>query len=212
MGLPAAISVRMTNLRDQQLAWLDHISKTSGLTFTEIARAAGLTPSTLTRFKKQDINGHTLSAKTVKLIEDATNVPAYQTRTRPKLVSFSEGEAIPYQVEDTENPVLASLKSVVDNSNSLDLWELKTQSLSAAGYGLGMVVVVDRNATPHSGDCVCAQVYDDRRGTAATIFRVFRTPYLITAYRDREPEPPEVVDDHNIRIAGVVVAGIHVRH
>lgn len=212
MGLPAAISVRMTNLRDQQLAWLDHISKTSGLTFTEIARAAGLTPSTLTRFKKQDTNGHALSSKTVKAIENATNVPAYQTRTRPKLVTFSEGEGLPYTVEDTENPVLAALKVVADGSNALDLWELKTASLAAAGYSPGMVVAVDRNATPRSGDCVCAQLYDDRRGVATTVFRVFRTPYLVTAYRDREPDQPEVVDDHNVRIAGVVVAGVHVRH
>jgi hypothetical protein len=208
----AAISVRMNELRDQQLAWLEHISNTSGLTFTQIARAAGLTPSTLTRFKQQNTSGHTLTSKTVKRIEDATNVPAYQTRTRPKLVTANDQEATPFAPRSDDNPLVASLGDLQKSSNSLELWELKTNSLAASGYTAGMVIVVDRHATPRSGDCVMAEVVDDRRGSASYIYRVFRTPYLLTAYRDREPDPPEVVDDHTVRIAGVILGGTHIRN
>ncbi|MEY9718811.1 helix-turn-helix domain-containing protein [Sinorhizobium fredii] len=212
MGLEAAISLRMTNLREQQLAWLEHISNSSGLTLTEIARAAGLTPSTLTRFRANDKFGHSLTAKTVKKIEDATRVPAYESRSRPKVVSVSEGEAATYVADDPTNPIHVALNGIVKQSNHLDLWELKTGSLAAVGYSKGMVVIVDRKATPRNGDAVCAQKFDYRRGTAEVIFRVWRTPYLLTAAVDDEPGQPEIVDNENVAIAGVIIGGLYIRH
>jgi SOS-response transcriptional repressor LexA len=213
MGLQTAIFPRMTSLRDQQLAWLDHISRSGNITFTEIARVAGLTPSTLTRFKNNDTGGHTLTSRTVKKIEDATKVPAYEARTTPRIQAFSEGEAIPYVIDKASvNPLELSLSEAIGRSNSVDLWRLKTGSLAAVGYPAGMVVLVDRDETPRNGDAVLAQKYDFRRGTAETLFRVWRTPYLLTAAANDEPGTPEIVDNENVVIVGVVVGGAHIRH
>jgi transcriptional regulator with XRE-family HTH domain len=213
MGLQTAIFPRMTTLRDQQLAWLDHIAKSGNITLTEIARVSGLTPSTLTRFKNNDTDGHTLTARSVKKIEDATKVPAYEARIKPRIQAFSDGEATPYIVDKTTlNPLEQSLAETISRSNSIDLWRLKTGTIAAVGYPSGMVVMVDRDEQPRNGDAVCAQKYDFRRGTAETLFRVWRTPYLLTASSSEEPGIPEIVDNENVVIVGVVVGGAHIRH
>ncbi|MHA7969007.1 helix-turn-helix domain-containing protein [Rhizobium sp. CAU 1783] len=204
----------MTDLREQQLAWLENILSSSGLTLTDIARRARLNPSTLTRFRARDDGGHTLTSRTVKKIEDATGVPAYEVRTRPREAPiFSEGEATPFEfAEATQDLLVEALRAVVARSNAVDLWVLKTGSLAGVGYDPGDIVVVDREAVPRSGDAVCAQKYDWRRGTAETIFRVYRTPYLLTAALSGEPGMPEIVDDESVVIKGVVVGGCHLRH
>ena len=213
MMASAAISFVMTTLRDQQLAWLDHISTNSGLTITEIARAAKLHPSSLTRFKNKNDAGHTLTSKTVKKIEDATRVPAYESRQKPVIQAFTEEEAQPFiAMDNPANPVEMALKLASKEANSIQLWTLKTSSLAAVGYLPGMVVAVDQDASPRNGDAVCAQKYDFRRGTAETMFRIYRHPYLMTASDSVEPALPEIVDNENVVIVGVVVGGFRLRH
>lgn len=213
MMASAAISFSMTTLRDQQIAWLDHITKSSGLTITEIARAAKLHPSSLTRFKSKNDGGHTLTAKTVKKIEDATRVPAYESRQKPVVQAFSEEEAQPFiAMDNPDNPVENVLKLASTATASINLWTLKTNSLAAVGYLPGMIVAVDQEAQPRNGDAVCAQKYDFRRGTAETMFRVYRHPYLMTALDHGEPAMPEIVDNENVVIAGVIVGAFLLRH
>jgi SOS-response transcriptional repressor LexA len=213
MAVHPAISVRMTKLRDQQIAWLDHIKDKSGLTITEIARAAKLDPSTLTRFVNRNDKGHSLSTRTVKKIEDATRVPAYETRTKPIVQSFSEEEGQPYIAMDDPSDIVGSaLGATAKAARNIHLWTLKTSSLAAMGYLPGMIVAVDEKTPARNGDCVCAQKYDFRRGTAETIFRVFRTPYLLTAHIGGEPALPEIVDNENVVIMGTVVGGFRLRH
>ncbi len=140
-------------------------------------------------------------------------MPAYEAKIHPKITAFSEEEASPFIFAgDSGNIMEATLKAIASSSNSVDLWVLKTGSLAAMGYTPGMVIVVDREATPRNGDCVCAQKYDFRRGTAETIFRVYRTPYLLTAFTSEEPGAPEIVDNENIVVMGVIVGGCHLRH
>lgn len=210
----AALFASMTDLRDQQLAWLDNITASTGLTLTDVARRSRLDPSTLTRFRSKNEGGHTLTAKTIKKIEDSTGIPAYEVRLRrPTLASFHEEEAEPYKIDDKAQDLLVeALRAIVSRSNSVDLWMMKSDVLSAAGYRDGDILVVDRDATPKVGDAVCAQRYDWRRGTAETIFRIYRTPYLLTAIAQGEPGIPEIVDDENIVIKGVIVGGCHLRN
>lgn len=213
MSIQPAISLDMSNLRDQQVAWLDHIVQSTGLTITEVARAGGLHPSTLTRFRNTNDNGHTLTSSTVRKIENATRVPAYVTDIRPAIQAFTENEAHPFIArEDAGNLVESALRSAARSAQNIHLWTLKTNSLSAVGYMAGMVVAVDHDAEPRDGDAVCAQKYDYRRGTAETIFRVYRTPYLLTASMSGEPGEVEIVDNKNVVIAGVIVGGFRLRH
>jgi SOS-response transcriptional repressor LexA len=205
----------MTSLRDQQLAWLDHITNSSGLTITEIARAAGLHPSSLTRFRAKNENGHTLTSKTVKKIEDATRVPAYESRYIPDIVLHRQDEAQPFaiiELKNTADPMWSAVETLKQAANHIEMWTLKTSSIAALGYRPGMVVVVDKQATARNGDAVLAQKIDFRRGSAEALFRVYRTPYLLTAYDDGEPGQPEIVDDEQVKISGVIVGGFLLRH
>jgi SOS-response transcriptional repressor LexA len=212
MTVAAALSLRMETLRDQQIAWLKYIERTSGKNFTEIARASGIDPSTFSKFLANR-HGHTLTAKTVKRIEDATRVPAYESNVLPKIVAFSEEEAQPYVLDQrSDNLLELSLRELVSRTNSIDLWMLKTDALSAIGYVPGMVVAVDREETPRNGDAVVAQRYDMRRGTAETIWRVWRTPYLLGAPSSGEPPLPEIVDNERVVIMGVLQGGVLIRH
>ncbi|WP_292055486.1 helix-turn-helix transcriptional regulator [Martelella sp.] len=206
----AAIPVGMSTLREQQLAWLEHITSASGLTLTEVARKAGLHPSTLTRFWSRDDDGHTLTSSTVAKIEQATRVPAYEA-SHPKITAFAENEATPFVPVNDNNPVEAALKLAAERSTDIHLWSLKTGTLSAVGYPSGMIVAVDQAMTPRAGDAVCAQIYDFRRGTAETVFRVFRAPYLLSAAASGEPSQPELVDNERVVIAGVIVGGFTLR-
>jgi len=202
----------MDTLRDRQLAWLRHIEKTTGKKRTEIARAAGFDPSTLSKFV-HNAEGHTLTPKIIQRIEDTFRIPAYENNTIPFQQSFSEEEARPYLLDrDTANPLELALKDIVSRSNAIDLWVLKTQALTSLGYMPGMVVVVDREAKPRNGDAVVAQKYDFRRGTAETIFRLWRTPYLMSASLVGEPLLPEIVDNEKLVIMGVITGACHIRH
>jgi transcriptional regulator with XRE-family HTH domain len=212
MMMGTAIFAPMTDLREQQLAWLENIVASSGMTITDIARRAKLDPSTLTRFRNKNEGGHALTARTVKKIEEATGVPAYEQRLRPKLSYYSEEEGVPYRFDDgVQDLLINALRTTVSGNNSVDLWVLKSHVLAAVGYNEGDVVVVDREAIPRPGDAVIAQKYDYRRGVAETIFRVYRTPYLLTALAHGEPGQPEIVDEENVVIKGVVVGGCRLR-
>lgn len=208
----AGLIAPMSDLRAQQLAWLDNIISSSGLTLTDIARRAGLNPSTLSRFHANDDSGHTLTSRSVKKIEDATGVPAYEQRIRPSMAFFSEEEGEPYIFnEKTQDIMIHALRAVADRSKAVELWTLKTTALSAAGFDRGDVVVVDREEKVRPGDAVCALKFDHRRGISETVFRVYRTPYLLTALADGQPGLPDIVDNENVVIKGVVVGGCRMR-
>ncbi|TPW33218.1 hypothetical protein FJU08_01240 [Martelella alba] len=200
----------MTELRDKQLAWLNHITEATGLTITEIARAAGLHPSTLTRFRYADKSGHSLTSSTVHKIEMATRVAAYDTG-RPKISALLQPEASPFLPSDDGNPLELALRTIAGRSQSVTLWKLETDSLSAIGYPRNMIVAVDADATPRNGDAVCAQRPGFRRQTQDLIFRVYRAPYLLSASDRTAPEAPEIIDNETTLIIGVIVGGFTLR-
>lgn len=209
----AASIPRMSDLREQQIAWLENITVSSGLTLTDVARRAGLNPSTLSRFYSNNQSGHALTARTVKKIEDATGVPAYEQRLRPALAFFSEEEGVVYDpASGTGGFLLHALEAVAQKAQGVELWTLKTPALSAVGHNAGDVVIVDRTEQPRSGDAVCALKYDHRRGIAETIFRIYRTPYLLTALANGQPGLPEIVDNENIILKGVIVGSFRLRN
>lgn len=206
----AAIFAPMTDLRAQQLAWLDAITRSTGLTVSEIARRAKLVPSTLTRFHSRDRDGHTLTAKTVKKIEDAVGIPAYDVREVPKQVPQLAEEGAPFVLpEATGDLMLLALQDVVERNNSVDLWRLQTSALRACKYFPGDILLVDRNREAGIDDAVCAQVYDFRRGTAETVFRIYKPPYLLSADMEGEPLKPLVVDNETVSVVGVIVGALH---
>lgn len=66
--------------REQQRAWVRGVAQAAGLTPTELAKKAGLTPSTLNRFLNDEKVTHLLSTRTIaairKVVGDSNHEPA----------------------------------------------------------------------------------------------------------------------------------------
>lgn len=199
----------MKDLRDQQIEWIDAICAARGWTLTDLARKAGINSSTLTRWKndrKFAEEGRTISARTVKAVEDASGVRAYESPANGGR-GLAESEATPFQ--STQNPYLrAYIETMKGGRNAVDAWLLSTRSLDLAGYMPGDIVIVDLNAKPTTSDVVCAQVYDWTRGRTETVFRIYEPPFLMPSSTDPTFRRPYMIDDNTVVVKGVVIASI----
>jgi hypothetical protein len=191
--------------------WLLAVKKQTGWTWTQIAKASGVSQSTLV--KAIDTNRpFVLSTKTIAKISAATGIaPPERLAGMPvsRAPGLAETEAVPYDAAGA----LPELKSLVDGyirgRPNLVAWELKTRALELAGYLPGDIVVIDMNERAQRKDIVCAQVYNYDRGTAATIWRRYEQPYLVAASADPELARPE--RDDSAKIMGVVLMSFRPR-
>ncbi|WP_336800507.1 helix-turn-helix domain-containing protein [Kaistia sp. MMO-174] len=199
----------MKDLRDTQIEWIDAICTAMGWTLTDLARKAGINSSTLTRWKndaKFAQEGRTLSARTVKAVEDASGVRAYESPANGGR-GLAEAEAAPFQ--GSQNPYLrAYLEAFKGGRNAVDAWVLTTRSLDLIGYMPGDVVLVDLNAKPVAGNVVCAQVYDWTRGRTETVFRIYEPPFLMPSSTDPTFRRPYMIDDNTVIVKGSVITSI----
>jgi len=190
-------------LAEAQRAWLQRVTRDTGLTLTEIARKAGKHHTTLTNFMNKPDRGP-LNPLTITLVAEATGVPASaEARGTPAPEGLAE-EAEPY-LAGSESPLDLAVRALVAARPGVDPWRLRTHALEDAGYLMDDIVIVDLNATPRAGDAVCAQLYDWPRGRAETIWRIFEPPYLVTATNDPALRKPILVDDDRVVIKGVLL-------
>jgi hypothetical protein len=207
MGVCAFI--RVMDPKEEQRVWLMRVLDAKGLAPTALAIAAGLAPTTLTRFLNNPEHASALSARTIAAIERQTgvrfggaNAPAQALRER---------EAVRYVPTEDGDVPQEMLETVSRKANGLDPWVLRSRALEAAGYMPQDILVVDLNARPQPGDIVCAQAYDWKSSNAETLFRIWEPPSLVTATYDPMLRKALVVDDHNVMIRGVVVASLRRR-
>ncbi len=210
---------RKERLRAAQLAYLDEVERRTNLTPTEIARLAEGDPSTLTRFKNKPGYNGTLSGQIIEKIEARTGVPA-PIDARPKQpqavqqavrtgthggLSEQEGELYQAPVGD---PMAALVTAAVAGRVHVVPWTLHSRALEEEGYFPGDILIVDLNATPQSGDVVCAQLYDFERGASArTVFRLYHPPFLVGAGREEGARIPQLIDG-SVGMKGVVELSI----
>lgn len=195
-----------TDLRQAQIIWLRYVEEVTKKTASEIARGAGLDPSTLTGFKTGK-RSMTLESLTITQIANRWNVPVdADTRGAPAPLGFAE-ETVPYVVAGAD-PIANAVRALIGGRNGVDPLTLHSSAIELAGYLPGDIILVDLNATALPGDAVLAQVYDWQRGTAQTIVRVFEkappVDLLVPKSRDAKLHPI-VVDGDKVMIKGVVL-------
>ena len=202
------ILLRMSEQYSDQRTWLEGLLARFRLTPTELARRADLNPSTLTRFLQPGgRDGHELSARTVRKIEQALNLSA-ENEQHAFAPGFAESEAKHLQSLDSLTAdVRAAALALKAGRNGVDLWEIRSDTLEGIRLHQGDIAVVDMNVTPDARDRVCVQIYDHSRGTAKTVFRLYEPPFLLAGGTDR----PEIADGRNVAIVGVVVASLSPR-
>lgn len=210
---PAATVRLVEDIRAKQIAWVDRILQARGWNLTELAGKAGLSASTLTRWRNSESaarEGRTLNSRSVEGIARAANVRAYEDASGDgRGLAESEGE--PYRPEPGEAHDAAVVDAIRAGRNGIDAWRLSASALDLAGYLPGDIVFVDLNAEPRNSDVVCAQVYDWKRGRAETVFRIFDQPYLLAASTDPALRRPLTVDGQTVVIKGVIINALRPR-
>jgi transcriptional regulator with XRE-family HTH domain len=175
----------------------------SGWTQTELAKRAGIDPSTLSRFLSGNQTDQTLRSSTLRRIEAIFGgtldlVPLQNPD--PELQELNEAEAEPFKGV----PLASLLPEFGTGSAKLDPWVLKSRALDQLGYLPGDILFVKLGAPALKGDVVCAQIYDWANRQAQTVFRLFDPPYLLAATQQTALLRPHEVDQENVVIKGVV--------
>lgn len=197
------------NLRRRQLAYIEAMTAQTGLTRTEIARNAGVSPSTISKFENDVENIAQLGMNTMEKIATFTGIPFEAWRANAPL-QLQEAEAQFVDELPLDDFIGRAIKAMRIGGNAVDAWQLKSRALEVLGYLPGDILMVDLNATPRDGDIVCAQSYD-RIGRAETVFRVFQKPFLTAHSLERNTYRPLIVDEDRVQVRGVVVTSLRPR-
>lgn len=178
------------NERAAMRSWLTDVMRRTGLRPTPLAKRAGISPSTLTRFLEG--GSAILDRVTLRKIADAAGVPAPGD---PAQSGFAEDLV---QIDD-DTPI--------DNPNRYTK-AVGSRALELVGFLPGDEVEFDMSATPVAGDVVEVQVYTPGSLIGAeTKLRVYDPPYVVPRSIDPAIKPtPFFVDGERVRIAAVAVA------
>jgi transcriptional regulator with XRE-family HTH domain len=190
--------------RDNIRAWLRQVLETKGWTPNQLAKAAQVSASTLSRALNDD--RFTTGIPTIEKVVRATGLPPPEgigiTKGKLGTGGFREPEATPMPARSSDN----------DADPNLSEWRLNSRALELAGYLPGDFVELNQTLAPSGDDVVCAQVYDISRGTAETVFRIFDPPYLVTRSLDeRVSRKPLLIDNERVRVVGTVVRSWRLR-
>ncbi|GLK72574.1 hypothetical protein KHC23_07630 [Ancylobacter dichloromethanicus] len=210
MGATAKTSETKRQLQEVHKEWIAALERTLGLKPSKIAQEAGLSDTTLTRLFWPDYAG-TLSQMTIAKVKTRFGVagPGEIAVAGATIPGFSEGDRVLFS---NDNGAGEEIEKIVEamraGRNAVEPWRLRSRALEGEGILPGDIVMVDLNAQAAAGDAVCAQVYDLRRGTAETVFRLFEPPFLVAASSDAALRRPLLVDNERVAVVGVVVGSV----
>lgn len=184
--------------QDEYRQWIEHICKAYGVTATDIARAIGASPSTITRQIKP---GWTRRPQLdiLRRIAQAygQQIPAALIGVSQPLQGFAEPDVQPLRREGLQEPDL-----------NLSDWVVRTPVLAGIGCNVGDVLTFDARIRPVAEDVVIAQVYRIGQPGADTVMRFYMPPFLMAAQIGKPTIAPIVVDPEGER---VVIMGTMVR-
>lgn len=190
----------MDAMRDRQLEWLEKLLSVTGLKQTQLAERAGIDPSALSKFK----SGATrhLRERNINRLSAAAGVAPPDAFA----AGMTDGDATPFDLSSM--PRLAAPDATTPRQFAM---RISSDALHKLGFETDDILIFDADATPHSGDIVCAQIIDQRLGDATTVIREFERPYLLAP---DAVEGPRVltVDGDTIQIRGVLSQHIRVRN
>ena len=197
------------NARRKQIAWVKAIMAETGWNQSELARRAGITHATLSKFLNDPENMAELSTATVGKIHGVSPIPHYENARGAMPEGFDEGEATPFDGANEEPAIVRAAEALRNGSNHVQLWVLNTNALENAGYRRGDILAVDMSAAPKGGDVVSAQIFDNL-GAPETAFRIYHKPYLVASSNSPRHLTPTLLDQR-AELRGVVIASLRPR-
>lgn len=203
-------SERQLRVRAAQIAYIDQVCAGLGLKPTQLARAAGIAPTTLTRFRNDEERGGTLALPSLSAVAAFSRMPV-----PPEAVGdvvepdgLREPDAVPYKAK-AGDPLAEIVQSYLGLRNGLYAMTARTRVLEYHGVRPGDVLIVDLNGEPVRGDVVVAQLYDwQTPNQTETVLRLFNPPVLMTAGPEAADDEPRLIEDRSVGIKGVMVARI----
>jgi hypothetical protein len=188
---------------ERQREWVGKLLAHLRTNANQLALQAKISPSTLSKFLAGSRADHLLNSHTIAKLGRAAG---YAFPDAPELGaprSLAESDALPYRPDDSvqDDAFVASLSVLCRGHNGRDPWIMSSSALAEIGILPGDIMVVDLNETAREGDIVCVQSYSG--GSVATVFRVYRHPFLIGA--GPGARLPLLSDGRSAQIRGVVI-------
>lgn len=191
------------SLKDIIADYVNYCIENSGLSLNKLAEESGLSPATIHRAAGRDPKySATPKTSTVLALYRVTGLPLPD-----RLRSLATGAATGFAERELE-PILPPED---DTDPNLQRWQIRTTSMQLMGYMPGDIVIADTRVTPRDGDVVVAQVYDHDLGSAETVIRFYKMPYILNATSNPAEFEAHLVEHRNVVIVAVVISSHRTR-
>lgn len=177
-------------------AWLRAILKKNGMSPTALAKAAGISHTTITRALDPKEDEPNFRVDTIVKLTKLGGIPAPAELAAAAGHGFAEQDAVQLAGIPEAGRKLTPAQSQ---------WTVKTSELAAVGLMPGDRFIIDDTLTPRDYDVVMANVYDLQSGGAKTVLRVYHDHFLVTPNYLTERRPKLFVDNNSVVIKGVLV-------
>jgi hypothetical protein len=174
---------------------LDHLKMKP----TPLAKAAGVSASSLVRLLKEDSTG-TLHARTLRKLEKFSGISLSSVVDAPSasgLRGLAE-EAVSFDAGSADPAVSDAIRALIGTREAAVPRTIRTRALECIGYLPGDIVIVELGRRPEPGEVVWAQV------DAEMVMRIYEPPILAAATLDQQLRRPLMLDAR-VNIKGVVL-------
>ncbi|MEM9579082.1 MAG: helix-turn-helix transcriptional regulator [Pseudomonadota bacterium] len=196
--------------------WFKSKQKLAGVTAEDIAKIIGRDRSVVSHIYNRR---QKMSPEWAQAFAQALEVPIEEVYERagilpkdlaPRIApGFSDSDAAAWVGKPGATQKVDQMAAAMGGGKpGIDVWQVKSDSLSLMGYLPNDFILVDMRKPDRAkpGDVVIAQHYNGQTGTAATLLRRFEPPVLVAATTKGEDHRVHVVDGNNVVIRGVVTA------
>jgi transcriptional regulator with XRE-family HTH domain len=188
----------------QHREYLKRVLEHMGMKPTPLAKAAGVSASSLVRLLKEDSTS-TLHARTLSKLEKFSGISlsaVVDAPPAPGLRGLAE-EAVSFDAESADPAVSDAIRALVANREAVPR-TIRTRALECLGYLPGDTVIVELGRRPEPGDVVWAQISNVGRSDAEMVMRIYEPPILAAATLDERLRRPFMLDAR-VTIKGVVL-------
>lgn len=195
--------------------WFRQQQRKAGVTAEDIAARLGKDRSLVSRIY---VGRQPMKPSEAKIFAEVLNAPLDEVLRRAGIMDgspaqafapgFAESDAVAWQPSQGEGRKTLALADALGARPGVDIWQVKSGSMSLQGMLPGDWMLVDTHAAEHvrAGDIVVAQIYNNANRLASTVLRRFEPPVLVAASSDADERRVFVVDGMNVVIRGKVIA------
>lgn len=194
---------RRERISRQHREYLRQLLERTRMKPTPLAKAVGLSASTLTRVLNEGHTG-TFRADTFSKLQEYVRVHFGGDTSAPLALRGFAEDAVQFDAESADPAVSAAVAALIGGREAVVAWTISSRALECRGYLPDDIVIVDLGREPAAGDIVWAQVSSSGLSNAEMVMRIYQPPVLASATLDPKLQLPIVVDAR-VTIKGVVL-------